>query len=120
MEAHQASLEHQYQGAIQEGILTLVNAPCADYYPHKLQTLCCTYCPQDSYKRRYWRSQQNLDIAFTLDAVTSMVNTEFIMLLEDDTAFQPGFGRGLRYILKQSQPSPPAAINPIPCSRPAN
>jgi len=112
MQAHRASLEHNYQNAIQEGILSLVNAPLADYYyPHKLKTLRCTHCPKDNYERRYWRSQQNLDIAFMLDAVTSTMDTEFIMLLEDDTAFQPGFGRALRNILQQSQQPPPAAVN---------
>jgi len=73
-------------------MLTLVNAPL-DEYPEKLKNLRCTYCPQDSYTRRYWRSKQNVDVAYLINAVTSTVHTEYIMLLEDDIAFQPGFGQ---------------------------
>jgi len=108
MQDHQANLEQKYQDAVKDGILSLVDAPLADYAP-KLKTLRCTYCPQDSYARRYRRSKQNLDIAYTLNAVTSTVHhTEFIMLLEDDTGFQPGFGSALLEQLMLSKP--PAAV----------
>jgi len=51
-----------------------------------------------------------LDIAYTLNAVTSTVHhTEFIMLLEDDTGFQPGFGSALLEQLMLSKPPAVAA-----------
>ena len=49
--------------------------------------------PLESHERRYWRTKQNLDVGVLLRATIGLC--EFVMLLEDDTGFQPEFANRL-------------------------
>jgi N-Acetylglucosaminyltransferase-IV (GnT-IV) conserved region len=93
---HRAFLETTYDTAIARGIVVLVDAPLLSYTA-KLQHLRLTFA-EDRAERRYWRSKQNLDIAAMLDATARM--SSYIMLLEDDTGFQPGFAASLKTTLQ--------------------
>jgi N-Acetylglucosaminyltransferase-IV (GnT-IV) conserved region len=93
---HRQFLETQYGDSIARGIVKLVDAPFETYQLHTLRNSL----PDDPPDRRYWRSKQNLDIAATLHATAGL--SDYVMLLEDDTGFQPGFAADLKSFMETS------------------
>jgi N-Acetylglucosaminyltransferase-IV (GnT-IV) conserved region len=93
---HRQFLEAKYDSSIARGIVKLVDAPFESY---QLDTLHNSF-PEDPPDRRYWRSKQNLDIAATLHATAGL--SDYVMLVEDDTGFQPGFAADLKSFMEAS------------------
>lgn len=95
---HRAFLEETYEDAIAQGLVRLEDAPS---HSTSMSNFRKTYYDVDSDSTRiYWRTKQNLDVAATLQATAGA--SEFVMLLEDDTSFQPGFAGGLKDFLMTS------------------
>lgn len=89
---HRHFLESTYDKAIELDIVRLVDAPL-QITESALQNMHTTYTAE-SHRRRYWRSKQSLDVAATLQATAGL--SEYVMLLEDDSGFQPGFVESLK------------------------
>lgn len=94
--------EREYGSSIASGVVRLVDSPYLSYAT-KLQSLRLTF-PAERPLRRYWRSKQNLDIAATLDAAAGL--SSYVMLLEDDTGFQPGFAASLKAEMRLNEKFP--------------
>lgn len=90
--SHRAFLEANYTDSIDRGIVRLVDAPWQSH-ASKLQNFRQTF-PAERPLRRYWRTKQNLDVAAVLQATAGL--SDYVMLIEDDTGFQPGFGTALQ------------------------
>ena len=88
-------LEGKYTNAIQRKMISLVDSP-VESYTDRMSTMRSTY-HIDSHHRRYWRSKQNLDVGSVFRATIGLC--EYVMLLEDDTGFQPEFANRLTSIL---------------------
>jgi hypothetical protein len=89
-------LEGKYTNALQRKVITLVDSPLESY-----TTVMSTMRPTfhlESHKRRYWRTKQNLDVGVLLGATVGL--SEYVMLLEDDTGFQPEFANRLTNIIR--------------------
>ena len=82
-----AFLENKFSKAIESKMIMLVDSPL-ESYTNKMSTMRNTI-PLESHNRRFWRTKQNLDVGVLLRATLGL--SEYVMLLEDDTGFQPEF-----------------------------
>ena len=88
-------LESKYTNALHREVITLVDSP-VESYTDSMSRMRNTF-HLESHERRYWRTKQNLDVGFLLTATIRLC--EYVMLLEDDTGFQPEFANRLKSIL---------------------
>ena len=88
---HRSFLETTYADAIDRQLVIVAESPLAEYN-ETLVNRRETYVG-DPDERIYWRTKQNLDVAATIAATAGL--SEFVMLLEDDTGFQPTFAASL-------------------------
>ena len=90
-------LEGKYTNAIQRKKIILVDSP-VESYADRMNHMRYTF-HLESHQRRYWRTKQNLDVGAVLRATIGLC--EYVMLLEDDTGFQPEFANRLTSILQE-------------------
>jgi N-Acetylglucosaminyltransferase-IV (GnT-IV) conserved region len=95
-----AFVETKYADAIEHHFLRLVDSPLETFIP-LLEKRRSTY--NESSGRRHWRSKQNLDVGAVLQAASGL--SEYVMLLEDDTGFQPKFAEKLMSTLLEDKTS---------------
>jgi N-Acetylglucosaminyltransferase-IV (GnT-IV) conserved region len=93
-------LEAKYADAIDSQLVRLVDSPLETFIP-LLENRRSTY--NESSGRRTWRSKQNLDVGAVLQATSGL--SEYVMLLEDDTGFQPKFAEKLMSTLLEDKKS---------------